>query len=218
MSVVVVAGTGTEIGKTWVTAALATALRAPRHRGRRPQARAVVRARARRRRPTPTCSPPRPARTRTPCVRRTAGSRAPMAPPMAADALGARRVHDRRPRGRAHADAPADVIVLVESAGGVRSPLAADGDTVDLVDALQPALVVLVADAGLGTINLVRLSVDALAADRVVVYLNRFDGDDDLHRAQPRLARDARGPRGRHRPRGPRQHRHRAPDALSATG
>ena len=41
----------------------------------------------------------------------------------------------------------------------------------------------LVADAGLGTINLVRLCVDALAAHRgVVVYLNRFDAADDLHR------------------------------------
>ena len=59
--------------------------------------------------------------------------------------------------------APRDAIVLVESVGGVRSPLAADGDTVALVAALQPALVVLVADAELGTINVVRLSVDVLA-------------------------------------------------------
>jgi dethiobiotin synthetase len=40
---------------------------------------------------------------------------------------------------------------------------------------------VLVADAGLGTINLVRLSVGALLDHRVVVYLNRFDPGDDLH-------------------------------------
>ena len=41
----------------------------------------------------------------------------------------------------------------------------------------------LVADAGLGTINSVRLSVGALAGPRgLVVFLNRFDAADDLHR------------------------------------
>jgi len=59
---------------------------------------------------------------------------------------------------------------------------ASNGDTVDLVDALRPALVVLVADAGLGTINAVRLSMAALDAQKVVVYVNRFDETDDLHR------------------------------------
>ena len=46
----------------------------------------------------------------------------------------------------------------------------------------QPDLVVLVADGRLGTINLVRLSVDALEGHRVVVYLNRFDTGDELQR------------------------------------
>jgi dethiobiotin synthetase len=41
--------------------------------------------------------------------------------------------------------------------------------------------VVLVADAGLGTINGVRLSADALAPWPVTVVLNRFDPADDLH-------------------------------------
>ena len=52
---------------------------------------------------------------------------------------------------------------VVETAGGVRSPQASDGDTTDLLAALGPDVVVLVADAGLGTINAVRLSMDALA-------------------------------------------------------
>ena len=52
--------------------------------------------------------------------------------------------------------------VLVETAGGVRSPFAPDGDCVRSVTG-SAALVVLVADAGLGTINLVRLSGDALS-------------------------------------------------------
>jgi dethiobiotin synthetase len=76
---------------------------------------------------------------------------------------------------------PGDARVVVETAGGVRSPIAADGDCADLVDALDPALVVLVADAGLGTINAVRLSVDALRPHETVVYLNRFDSRVDVH-------------------------------------
>ena len=49
--------------------------------------------------------------------------------------------------------------------------------------ALAPDLVVLVADAGLGTINAVRLTVEALGDVRspVVVVLNRFDAAADLH-------------------------------------
>ena len=69
----------------------------------------------------------------------------------------------------------------MESVGGVRSPLAADGDSVALADALRPERVLLVADAGLGTINAVRLSAGALAAWPVTVVLNRYDPDDDLH-------------------------------------
>ena len=63
----------------------------------------------------------------------------------------------------------------------MRSPLAADGDAVALAAALRPDRVVLVADAGLGTINGVRLSVAALAPWPVTVVLNRFDPADDLH-------------------------------------
>ena len=37
------------------------------------------------------------------------------------------------------------------------------------------------ADAGLGTINAVRLSVDALTGFDTLVVLNRFDPGDDLH-------------------------------------
>ena len=75
----------------------------------------------------------------------------------------------------------------METAGGVRSPQAADGDAVALGRCSRPDVVVLVADAGLGTINDVRLAIDALTAPTgvpapVVVVLNRFDPADDLHR------------------------------------
>jgi dethiobiotin synthase len=175
---VVVAGTGTEVGKTFVTAALTRALRA---RGvnvalRKPaqsfasgdaSTDADVLAAASGEDPMTVCLP----------HRRYAVA---MAPPMAADALG--RPPFSIAELVAELDVPEGATVLVESAGGVRSPLAADGDTVDLVDALQPALVILVADAGLGTINAVELSVTALGAHTVVVFLNRFDERDDLHR------------------------------------
>jgi len=76
---------------------------------------------------------------------------------------------------------------IVEAAGGVRSPISSDGgDTIDLIDALVPDDVVVVADAGLGTLNAVRLCVDALAGRPVTVVLNRFDGGDALHVANHR--------------------------------
>ena len=72
---------------------------------------------------------------------------------------------------------------IVEGAGGPRSPLADDGDTVDLTVALDPDAVVLVAHAGLGTINAVRLAAPPLRAIApVTVVLNRYDGADELHR------------------------------------
>jgi dethiobiotin synthetase len=104
-----------------------------------------------------------------------------MAPPMAADALGrpAFTIADlvaEIPRGTDEG------IVFVESAGGVRSPIADDGDTAALAAALAPDVVVLVADAGLGTINAVRSSVDGLSAHETRVFLNHYDARDDLHR------------------------------------
>src|SRR5205807_2423032 len=72
---------------------------------------------------------------------------------------------------------PPVALALLEPAGGIRSPMTSDGaDTVDLIDAVAPDDVLLVADAGLGTINAVRLCLEALVGSRVTVFLNRFDG------------------------------------------
>ncbi len=71
----------------------------------------------------------------------------------------------------------------MEGAGGVCSPLGSDGDTSRLAALLSPDLVVLVGDACLGTINLVRLSARALPEKPLVVYLNRFNGGDPLQKA-----------------------------------
>ena len=177
---IVVAGTGTEIGKTYVAARVAAALR---ERG------VTVAAR----KPVQSFAPEDDEPTDADALAAATGEdpvavcpehrRLPraMAPPMAAEALGLPPFTVAELAAEVGRTVPDDSIVLVESAGGVRSPLAADGDTVSLVAALQPALVLLVADAGLGTINLVRLSADALAPHRVVVVLNRFDDRDELH-------------------------------------
>ena len=108
----------------------------------------------------------------------------PMAPPMAAEAMGANvptldDLLSFQPWGE---DA---MIGLVETAGGLRSPQAADADALDVIVALDPELVILVGDAGLGTISTVRLCHDAIvnAAPEVsvVVVLNRFDAQRELH-------------------------------------
>jgi dethiobiotin synthetase len=183
---VLVTGTGTEVGKTWVAAAVLRHLAAAGHRvaARKPaqsfgpadraeSTDAAVLGAATGEAPTTVCPPPR-------------WYPVAMAPPMAAAALG-------RP-SFAVADLVAEVrwpaataVGLVEAAGGVRSPQATDGDAVALGRVLRPDVVVLVADAGLGTINDVRLAVDALTVSTgvpapVVVVLNRFDPGDDLHR------------------------------------
>jgi dethiobiotin synthetase len=175
--IVLIAGTGTEVGKTWVAAEVAVRLRqrGVAVRARKPaqsfdahdaQTDAHVLGDATGEPPDTVCPPDR-------------WFPVPMAPPMAAEVL------DRPPF--TIADLAAGIsdedsgVVLVESAGGVRSPLAGDGDTATLADAIRPTLTVLVADAGLGTINAVRLSAAALAPHRVVVYLNRFDPTLDLH-------------------------------------
>jgi dethiobiotin synthetase len=190
---VVVAGTGTELGKTWVAAAAAMGLRArgvgvtarkPAQSfadGDRGRTDADVLAVATGERPEDVCPAHR-------------WYEVPMAPPMAAEVLGrpAFRVADLA--REVAAGWPADAGVgFVELAGGPRSPMAADGDGVDLARALAPDVVVLVADAGLGTINAVRLSVDAFDGLPVVVYANRYDDRDDLHRRNVAWLRDRCG-------------------------
>ena len=53
---------------------------------------------------------------------------------------------------------------------------------VDLLRAVHPDGVLLVAGAALGAINEVRLAAEALAGRPLVVFLNRFLPGDDVHR------------------------------------
>ncbi len=179
--VVAVVGTGTDIGKTWVSAQLLTRLRA-----------AGVSVSARK--PAQSFDPENDPAGLDATILGGASGEAPevvcrahrwyevaMAPPMAAEALG-RPWFTIRDLAEELVWTGGDV-GLVETAGGLRSPLAADGDCLAFCRAVSPDLVLVIADPELGTINSVRLTVDALAAldGPVIVVLNRFDPDNDLH-------------------------------------
>jgi len=103
-----------------------------------------------------------------------------MAPPMAADVLGRPRIYVADLVDELRWPPNIDV-GIVETVGGVRSPLAHDADSAGLIDRIRPNGTVLVADAGLGTINAVRLSAQAIATTPVLVALNHYD-DSQLHR------------------------------------
>jgi dethiobiotin synthetase len=191
VTTVFVTGTGTEVGKTWWSVALLGALRelgrdvvarkpAQSFESRDGATDADLLAAATGTEPVTVCPPHR-------------WYELPLAPPMAASRLGR--------SGFTVADlvselvAPGDAdLLLVEGAGGPRSPIADDGDNVDLARALAPDGVLLVADAGLGTINAVRLAAGPFRelGLPLVVALNRF-GDDPLHAANEAWLRNRYG-------------------------
>jgi dethiobiotin synthetase len=191
---VVCAGTGTEVGKTWVGAAVLAELRRRGHTvaARKPAQSfdpdeggphdAEVLAAATGERPEDVC----PGERSFPV---------PMAPPMAAAALGLPAPRLDELVGALRWPEPAPELRWLELVGGPRSPLADDGDGVDLTARLRPEAVVLVADAGLGTINAVLLSCPPFVELGLVpfVFLNRWDPEDDLHRRNRAWISD-RGP------------------------
>ncbi|HEY3834434.1 MAG TPA: dethiobiotin synthase [Acidimicrobiia bacterium] len=178
---IVVTGTGTDVGKTYVTAATIEALRGASAqvqawkpvqsytRDELGNTDAEVLARASGQSPYDVC-----ARHRWLALA--------MAPPIANAAL------DGPPftietLAKEYRPEPTCDFVFVEGAGGVRSPIADDGDTLALCEALDPDAVVVVAHSRLGTINDTRLTVGALARWPVVVVLNRYDESDHVQRA-----------------------------------
>jgi len=191
---VLVAGTGTDVGKTWVSARLLATLRA---------AGSTVAAR----KPAQSFDPgDDPGGFDSAVLAAASGETSErvcppvrwyevaMAPPMAADALGRGRLTLAELVQELAWPAPPVDVGLVETAGGVRSPQAHDGDVVTMVGMLAPDIVLLVADAGLGTLNSVRLSVDALPVGApVVVVLNRYDEGTDLHVRNRRWLREEVG-------------------------
>jgi dethiobiotin synthetase len=189
---VAVVGTGTDVGKTYVTARLLALLR---------RERISVAAR----KPAQSFDPDDDPTNFDAAVLGAASGELPetvspphrwyemaMAPPMAADALARPSFTlDELVEELRWPDVRVDV-GFVETAGGLRSPIADDGDCLSLVVAVMPELVVLVADAGLGTINSVRLAMDTLLRlpAHVAVVLNRFNEGSELHQRNRSWLRD----------------------------
>jgi dethiobiotin synthetase len=172
---VVVLGTTTGVGKTWVASTLLGRLRAG---GTTVAARKPVQSHA-------PCDLETDARllalatgepTDTVCPPHRSYAIA-MAPPIAAAFLGTAppALEDLL----AELEWPEEQVEVgvVETAGGPRSPLADGADSAALAAALDADLVVLVAHAGLGAINAVRLCAPTLPGP-LVVFLNRFDNSD----------------------------------------
>lgn len=180
MTLVVCTGTATEIGKTWVGAAVLSTLTARGH---------TVAAR----KPVQSFDPGETGPTDADVLATASGEHphdvcpahrwypAAMAPPMAAAVLERSVFTVADLAAEVTWPQPEPTVRWLETIGGVRSPIAFDGDCVDLTAAIAPDVVVLVADASLGTINSVRLSAAALSQWPVAVYLNRFDERDELH-------------------------------------
>jgi dethiobiotin synthetase len=184
---VVVLGTATGVGKTWVAAEVLARLKAGG---------ATVAAR-------------KPVQSHAPCDLETdadvlgrATGEAPeavcpphrsygiaMAPPIAAAFLGTAPPALAELLSEVTWPAEHVDVGVVETAGGPRSPVAADADSAALAAALEPDLAVLVAHAGLGAINAVRLCAPALPAP-FVVFLNRFDNGDVADRNRRWLQAD----------------------------
>jgi dethiobiotin synthetase len=187
---VLVAGTGTEVGKTWVATLVARQLR---DRGHGVAARKAVQS-----------FEPGTGPTDADRLASATGEQAdavcpaprwlpvPMAPPIAAAILGRPPFTVADLVGELRWP-PAVDVGLVEAAGGVRSPLADDGDTVDLAAAIAPDLIVLVTDGGLGVINAVRSALAPLDRWPVVVLLNRFDPADPVQDHNRRWLADRDG-------------------------
>jgi dethiobiotin synthetase len=107
----------------------------------------------------------------------------PMAPPMAAEVLGLPPImlaDLEREVGSGWPLKPVD-LGLIGSSGGVASPLASNGDVAELARALGADLAIVVSRADVGAINSLRLSHEVLSPLPVVVYLNRFDKENELH-------------------------------------
>jgi dethiobiotin synthetase len=175
---VVVGGTGTEVGKTWVGCELARHLRGL---GQQVSARKLAQSFG------PEEGPTDAERLAAATGEKAADVCPPwrwypraMAPPMAAEALGLPPFGLDDLVGELRWPPGVDV-GLVEWAGGVGSPQATYGDAVDLVERLAPDLVVVVAGAGLGALSNVRLAARALSRHPLAVFLNHFDDEDDLH-------------------------------------
>ncbi|MFG2334471.1 dethiobiotin synthase [Streptomyces sp. NPDC048604] len=178
MSVIVVTGTGTEIGKTIVTAALAAVATAqgrtvavlkPAQTGLAPDERGDAQEAAHL---SGAATAAELARFPEPLAPATSARRAGLAPVTPAETADAARKlseeHD---------------LVLVEGAGGLLVRFDEDGGTLADVAGLLSAPVLVVVPAGLGTLNSTALTAEALRArglDQLGVVVGSWPGEPDL--------------------------------------
>jgi dethiobiotin synthetase len=172
---VVVLGTGTGVGKTWAAAQVLARLKAG---GTTVAARKPVQSFA-------PCDPETDADVlgvatgESPeevCPRHRWYAMA-MAPPIAAAFLGIPPPSLEELVAELAWPAGPVGVGVVETVGGPRSPLSGDADSAALAAAVDADLAVLVAHAGLGAINAVRLCAPAVPRP-LVVFLNHFDRTD----------------------------------------
>ena len=187
--VVFVAGTGTEVGKTWAAAGLARLLR---ESGRVVTACKPVQSY------DPDDSGPTDAAVLAAATGQSPGAvcppertyEVPLAPPMAARKLG--RICPTLDELALSCRFAATVDVgLVEGVGGLYSPIASDGHNLDLIERIQPDLVIVVASAELGGIHDTMACTQPLSAHRRAVFCNRFDPRTEVHVLNVRWLRDA---------------------------
>ena len=184
-----VAGTGTEVGKTWAAAGLARLLKdsgltvaafkpvQSYDPNTGDPTDAEVLAAATGQDPDEVCPP-------------DYSYPVPLAPPMAAGKLQrACPTLDEMASNCRFAD-PVDV-GLVEGVGGLYSPIATDGHNLDLIERIRPDLVIVVASADLGGIHDTMACTLPLSAFQRAVFCNRFDPQTEIHRLNVRWLRDA---------------------------
>ena len=187
--VVFIAGTGTEVGKTWAAAELAHVLR---------NRECVVAAC----KPVQSYDPDEAGPTDAAALAAATGQHpddvcppehtfpVPLAPPMAARKLG--RICPTVDELAAGCRFGTTVdIGLVEGVGGLYSPLASDGHNLDLIERIEPDLVIVVASAALGGIHDSMACTLPLSAYRHAVFLNRFDPRIEVHALNLQWLRDA---------------------------
>ena len=187
-SVVFVTGTGTEVGKTWAAAGLARMLK---DSGRTVAAckpvqsydpdtggptDAEVLAAATGQDPDAICPP-------------DCSYPVPLAPPMAARKLQTTCPTLDEMASNCRFAATVDV-GLVEGVGGLYSPIATDGHNLDLIERIQPDLVIVVASAELGGIHDTLACTLPLPSVRRAVFCNRFDPRTEVHGLNVRWLRD----------------------------
>ena len=187
--VVFVAGTGTEVGKTWAAAELVRVLR---DRG------CVVAAC----KPVQSHDPDEAGPTDAAALAAATGQHpddvcppehtypVPLAPPMAAGKLGRICPTVDQLAAGCRFNSTVD-IGLVEGVGGLYSPLGSDGHNLDLIERIGPDLVIVVASAALGGIHDSMACTLPLSAYRHAVFLNRFDPRIEVHTLNVQWLRNA---------------------------